>query len=103
MIGSKVKMKNVTAYANSIGVVIDEFVSTKDESHHLFMIEFDGNISGMYIREEFDYIKKTVSELKDTPWPECSSMCLMLEKCGASECDSCCPEKFEDEKNGKNN
>ena len=38
------------------------------------------------------------NELRDIPFPECSVNCEMLPLLGASECDSVCPEKFEEER-----
>lgn len=35
------------------------------------------------------------SELHDVPWPACSKQCSLMDYCGAGECESACPHKFE--------
>jgi hypothetical protein len=43
--------------------------------------------------------KLSARYLKDISFPECSRNCLSIEYFGASECDSICPWKFEEEIN----
>ncbi len=38
-------------------------------------------------------MKKPAQELKEIPFPECHSQCLLAELMGVSECHLTCPEK----------